>query len=1002
MKPISRLGCAWLRFLSIRVHLPDLLLAGLILVATGARAQSPTLVKDIYPGVSSTATDAVYFEQLLGVSNGKVFLYGWEAAEQGLWVTDGTSTGTRMVIDVAPVGGTDVNGTFLFGGVTQERSALWKTDGTTAGTAFVSRFSPDPAVPARPSNFTKVGSRLSFVVDEGIHGAELWTSDGTAAGTRLVKDVTPGPVGSFDSYASFADVGGTLYFSCGSTPGCGLWKSDGTEAGTTNLATLENVASLVNLNGTLFFSASDPAHGAELWRSDGTAAGTILVKDLLPGAASSTPSGLVTFGGALYFSLPADGSLWRSDGTEAGTVPLGPVPCSTPLVPSGSRLFFTVSGSQLWATDGTGAGTALVRDFGKSFDLSSAAAIPGSLLLWVPNGTNELELWRTDGTPAGTSLVKAIVSASTTPYPAGAVSIPGAALLLVSNVPDSLYRSDGTEVGTVPVLDPVLPPNDGLPLFLTDLNGTLLFVARDAEHGTELWRSDGTAGGTFLVRDLVPGPESSYPKVYYASSSNALFEATTPETGCALYRTDGTEGGTGLVRAFSNASGCGVSRLLGGLGNVLVFVADDGVHGSEPWRSDGTPDGTFLLANLVPGAASGDLWPMSVLNGELYFSFYDGPVITLWKTDGTIAGTVAIGPMPPYLGASGTVGGFLLFSGDDPVHGTELWRTDGTAAGTTFLVDINPSGDSFPGSFLKVGSRLIFVANDETHGQEPWVTDGTGAGTALLKDINPGPPRSIGYRWAVLGSTLFFFAYDGVHGYELWKTDGTGPGTLLVRDVAPGPPGSMIVERLAAAGHEVLFTASDHAAGRELWRSDGTEAGTTRTSDLVPGIQSSPLPWGLNVTRPDLVRSGGRVFYAARDTTTGYELWSVPVPTQLHTIVPCRVGDSRDPAGPSGGAALGAGETLVFQVAGRCGIPPTAISVAANVTVATPSAAGSLSVFAGVPVPTGPGEISFAAGKTRALHLLPNLGTAGTLSVRPSLPSGNHTHVLLDVSGWFE
>jgi ELWxxDGT repeat protein len=973
-----------------------------LVAATGVHAQTATLVKDIYPGNASTTSSAVTFERILGVSNGRAFLTGWEVAEQGLFLTDGTSGGTRLVIDVAPLGGADVDGSFLFGAVTQERGSLWKTDGTIAGTQFVRRFSPDLSVAAHPSRFLKVGSRLSFVVDDGVHGSELWTSDGTAAGTRLVKELTPGPAGSFDSYASFADVGGTLYFSCGSTPGCGLWKSDGTEAGTAILANLESVSSLVNLSGTLFFTASDPAHGTELWKSDGTPAGTILVEDLLPGATDSTPFGLVTFGGALYFSLPGDGSLWRSDGTAAGTVPLGPVPCSTPLVPSGGRLFFTSSGSQLWATDGTDAGTALIRDLGTSFDLSSAVVVPGALLFWVPDGASGLALWRSDGMPAGTSLVKTITSATAAPSPGSGVSIPGSAILLVNNAPASLYRSDGTSAGTGPVVDPAFEPNDGLPLFLTDLNGTLLFAATDADHGTELWRSDGTAEGTILVKDLVPGPESSYPKVYYATSSNAFFQAATPEMGCELYRTDGTEAGTGLLKNFLPGPECGISRLLGVLGNLFLFVADDGEHGREPWRSDGTPEGTFLLADLVPGAASGDIWPMSVLNGALFFSFYDGPVISLWKTDGTSAGTVAIGPMPPYLGASGTAGGLLVFSGDDPIHGTELWRTDGTAAGTTFLLDINPLGDSFPGSFLQVGSRLVFFADDGTHGQEPWVTDGTAAGTALLKDINPGPPRSVGFRYAVLGSTLFFFAYDGVHGYELWKTDGTGPGTLLVRDVAPGPPGSMMVERIAAGGHEVFFTASDHVAGRELWRSNGTEAGTTRITDLVPGIRSSPVPWSLNVNRPDLVRSGGRVYFAARDATSGYELWSVPVPTMLHTIVPCRVADSRDPDGPTGGVPLGASETIILPVTGRCCIPSTALSVAANVTVVNPTATGSLSVFADGPIVSGTTEVPVTAGRTRALNAVPILGTAGSLSVRAALPEGGSTHVLLDVSGYFE
>jgi len=40
---------------------------------------------------------------------------------------------------------------------------------------------------------------------------------------------------------------------------------------------------LTDVNGTLYFSADDGAHGSELWRSDGTEAGTVMVRDLVPG-----------------------------------------------------------------------------------------------------------------------------------------------------------------------------------------------------------------------------------------------------------------------------------------------------------------------------------------------------------------------------------------------------------------------------------------------------------------------------------------------------------------------------------------------------------------------------------------------------------------------------------------------------------------------------------------------------------------------------------------------
>ena len=88
---------------------------------------------------------------------------------------------------------------------------------------------------------------------------ELWKSDGTAAGTVLVKDINPGSASSEPS-------------------------------------------NLTNVNGTLFFTADDGAHGIELWKSDGTAAGTVLVKDINPGSAGSDPPRLTNVNGTLFFS----------------------------------------------------------------------------------------------------------------------------------------------------------------------------------------------------------------------------------------------------------------------------------------------------------------------------------------------------------------------------------------------------------------------------------------------------------------------------------------------------------------------------------------------------------------------------------------------------------------------------------------------------------------------------------------------------------------------------
>ena len=91
-------------------------------------------------------------------------------------------------------------------------------------------------------------------------------------------------------------------------------------------STRSRTRDLTNVNGTLFFTASDGIHGSELWKSDGTSAGKVMVKNIHPGTgqdgAAASPRYLVNINGTLYFSAN-DGihgeELWTSDGTPEGT-----------------------------------------------------------------------------------------------------------------------------------------------------------------------------------------------------------------------------------------------------------------------------------------------------------------------------------------------------------------------------------------------------------------------------------------------------------------------------------------------------------------------------------------------------------------------------------------------------------------------------------------------------------------------------------------------------------
>ncbi|MBK9966492.1 MAG: hypothetical protein IPP07_17055 [Holophagales bacterium] len=260
MRSISRLGRAGFEFFSIRVRLAPLLLAGSLLAAAGASAQDPTLVKDIYPGLSSTASPVLYPDSFLGVSGNRAFLRAFSAQGFGLWVADDTAAPPRFLLDFPATSapGVDLNGSFYFSAASPEGNWLWKTDGTVTGTIPVRRFPANLDHPVQLSKLTKVGGLLYFVTTEAEQAPKLWKSDGTEAGTTLVKALPLSAFGTFSSPRELVDLGGALVFSCHGSPGCGLWKSDGTDAGTVQVSSLDYPSSLLNLNGTLFFRSQRP------------------------------------------------------------------------------------------------------------------------------------------------------------------------------------------------------------------------------------------------------------------------------------------------------------------------------------------------------------------------------------------------------------------------------------------------------------------------------------------------------------------------------------------------------------------------------------------------------------------------------------------------------------------------------------------------------------------------------------------------------------------------
>ncbi len=291
--------------------------------AAGTRA-----VKDVNLGAASSD-----IQQMTTVGNLVFFTAEDEYHGRELWRTDGTGAGTRLVKDITPDEGDGTSFRHLFnykgtldffvaGRTDYDESELWSSSGSEAGTVVVK-----PHIPAdsfwRWPDPARVGDDVYFTT---YNPSALWKTRGSAGTTVKVKgfDVD-------DSPDQLVSSGGKLFFNKAVSDESAeeLWVSEGTAANTKVVKDIRVGSNgsypklITPLNGAVYFTADDAAHGREVWRSDGTKAGTSLLKDVTASAGSSNILDVAVAHNRVYFSVVAvsdqGGGIWKSDGTTAGT-----------------------------------------------------------------------------------------------------------------------------------------------------------------------------------------------------------------------------------------------------------------------------------------------------------------------------------------------------------------------------------------------------------------------------------------------------------------------------------------------------------------------------------------------------------------------------------------------------------------------------------------------------------------------------------------------------------
>ncbi len=582
--------------------------AGVELWKSDGTAIGTARLKDLEPGSNGSDPRELTVAGNLLYFHAKTSFYG-----ALLWKTNGTAIGTVGVAAIAPNAGdafpvtpglpsryqlSALGNDLIFFARDASTLGLWHTDGIYT-TKLTDSGLPD-FITLIAKGLQTAGGKALFLI-----GSEIWSSDGTAAGTRRIRDaavstssllVTNGKLSPRSMSPLAGD--GSLFFPAtnGASPNLQPWRTNGTPASTSQITTLpideSNPYGIHPLGSLIFFT------NLAIWKSDGTAGGTRSL-------GGGFPFGNLTELGNSLFYVASDPvsqaqALWKTDGTPEGTVPVSFLSASNDawkmtsvrgkvFVPG----FDNGSGSSLWVSDGTAPGTLHISGLGHGggglTQIYSLVDASSTLFFTAFELGYGWEVWRSDGTAAGTMLIKTVQTNENFLNLAGgeAVSLPGGnPFFLVLSDPEAgaeLWKSDGTDAGTVRIADINPGPRGSFPHALI-LNGNkLFFVADDGVHGDELWTSDGTAAGTRMVADILPGPDSSHPDNLVA------------------------------------------------MGDGLLFSATDGVHGVEPWRTGGRATGTRMIQDIAPGALSSSPTGFTGAGPNAYFAANDNTTgFELW------------------------------------------------------------------------------------------------------------------------------------------------------------------------------------------------------------------------------------------------------------------------------------------------------------------------------------------------------------------------------------
>jgi len=633
----------------------------------------------------------------LTVANNKLFFIAstkeGEYSKSKVWVSDGTSAGTHVVKEPAPLGSMynpmcKIGNRVIYYGHENYNFSLYISDGTVSGTypfKNIRSFGTHSGETVQIHNLYNFGDKaLIFLAVNSTN--QIWITDGTEANTRFVGYCDA--IGLFNN-TEIATKDGCMYF-----------------VGNTRLNKFDGTTITVLNNGTSFFSympslkmVLNPADNnlyfnlvAKFYKTDGTKAGTQLindksevvhitentpfvvasnkvlaytrpitydrfgkeiyeirsdtikiVKDLDSTTRSSVASILMNAHDKTYFFATGEVTpnieIFETDGTREGTrgVSLGDGNYLSRYVELNGHLYI-FKNNQLQKINFSTRNYTTIKTLPQN--ISSIKPIEGNNKFYFIIGDSAKELWVSDGTAEGT------VKISTFQEPNGFLSF------AVNNQQLYIFTTDGSTTKVWKYNNDTTPP-----ILLKTINSRyimrtyanfrqkLAFIMY-TQNGNELWATDGTTNGTTILNVFSSSSNPNPENIYFTDSD--YYYASYIDNHIKVWKSNGTT--TTLIEDIANPDG-GVKEFCQ-CGNEIFFGLNrtDAFDRSFLYKYSPASNKTTLL-NKVGRLDNNTVRMFYCLNRQLYFPAFGNGTITdrgrkfMYTSNGTIEGTNIILPL---------------------------------------------------------------------------------------------------------------------------------------------------------------------------------------------------------------------------------------------------------------------------------------------------------------------------------------------------------------------